>query len=276
MALKIGKFKQLAKRRLSPRWTFFFNVLRTAAGGNSVFIPFKATYNEDGLACNKNMPFLDEEKFRTAYANAVAKGLYVDANIRWRCHVACWAGMMALRLGGDFVECGVNKGFLSHILMEYLDFDSSGRSFYLVDTYQGFDGRYLTSMERERLVGFAASTDSGKPWEMGMYEPCYEVVVGAFSGFKGARIVKGAVPDVLPEVRAESVAYLSIDMNCVAPEIAALEHFWPKMLVGGVVLLDDYAWPGHEEQMVAMDDFARRAGTKILCLPTGQGLLIKH
>ena len=274
--MKLGKLKALAKERLPGKWIFFLNVLRTLAKGHSVFIPFKATYNEEGLACSKNTPFLEDARFVAAYGNAVGKHLYVDANVRWRCHVACWAGSMAMQLEGDFVECGVNKGFLSHILMDYLDFDRSGRLFYLVDTYQGFDGRYLSATERSRLVDYASATESDKPWEMGMYEPCYEAVVNAFAGFKGARIVKGAVPDVLPEVQAEKIAYLSIDMNCVAPEIAAIEHFWPKMAQGGVVLLDDYAWPGHEEQLAAMDAFAQRAGTKILCLPTGQGLLIKH
>ena len=274
--MKLGKLKSFARERLPAKWIFFLNVVRTAVKGNSVFIPFKATYNEDGLACNKNTPFLEDARFNTAYGNAVGKHLYVDANIRWRCHVACWAGTMAMQLKGDFVECGVNKGFLSHILMDYLDFDRSGLSFYLVDTFQGFDDRYLSSKERKRLQELASAEETSKPWEMGMYEPCYDIVVDAFSAFKGARIVKGPVPDVLPEVKAEKIAYLSIDMNCVAPEIAAIEYFWPRMVQGGLVLLDDYAWPGHEEQLAAMDAFARRVGTKILCLPTGQGLLIKN
>lgn len=275
MAAIFERIKFIGRKYLPHSLVLFLNTVRRAVRGDSIFIPFSATYNEDGLVCNKNISFLDEEKFKIAYGNAVGKKLYVDPNIRWRCHVACWAGSIALQLKGDFVECGVNKGFLSHIVMDYLCFDRNSPDFYLVDTYQGFDDRYLAPRERSRLQEYAASSKSGKSWEMGIYEPCYDVVVKAFSEFESARIIRGTVPDVLPEVKTDKVAYLSIDMNCVAPEVAAIKYFWEKMLPGGLVILDDYAWPGHEEQKIAMDQFATKAGTRILSLPTGQGILMK-
>lgn len=275
MVAAMERIKYLARNYLPDGVIIFLNAIRRALHGAPIFIPFHATYNEDGLICNKNIAALGDYRFMKAYQRAVDKQLYVDPNIKWRCHLACWAGAMAIKLKGDFVECGVNKGFLSHILMDYLDFDTCGQDFYLVDTYQGFDGRYLEPKERDRLREYASASKSGKPWEMGIYEPCYDFVVNAFSVFKCAKIVKGSVPDILSAINTDRVAYLSIDMNCVAPELAAIEYFWPKMLVGGVVVLDDYAWPGHEAQKDAMDEFAVRNGTQILSLPTGQGLLIK-
>jgi predicted O-methyltransferase YrrM len=76
-------------------------------------------------------------------------------------------------------------------------------------------------------------------------------------------------------VEIKEVAYLSIDMNIAYPERAAIEHFWPRIVPGGVVVLDDYAFAGYDEQRRSMDEFARHAGVPILTLPTGQGLLIK-
>jgi hypothetical protein len=64
-------------------------------------------------------------------------------------------------------------------------------------------------------------------------------------------------------------------MNCVGPEIAAIEYFWPRLVHGALVILDDYGWSAHIAQKLAMDDFAGKVGTKILSLPTGQGLIIK-
>ena len=64
-------------------------------------------------------------------------------------------------------------------------------------------------------------------------------------------------------------------MNCVQPEVAAMEYFWPKLVAGGVVILDDYGFSGHEAQKRAADQFAASVGARILSLPTGQGLLIK-
>ena len=71
------------------------------------------------------------------------------------------------------------------------------------------------------------------------------------------------------------MSYLSIDMNIAAPEIAAIEHFWDKLVPGAPVVLDDYAWIGYEEQLHAWDAFAASKGVAIACLPTGQGLILK-
>ncbi len=71
------------------------------------------------------------------------------------------------------------------------------------------------------------------------------------------------------------MAYLSIDMNCVLPEIAAAEHFWERMPSGAVTVLDDYGWNLHEQQKAAFDAFAAKRGVSVLSLPTGQGLIFK-
>jgi predicted O-methyltransferase YrrM len=83
------------------------------------------------------------------------------------------------------------------------------------------------------------------------------------------------VPESLSTVEVDRVAYLSIDMNIAYPERKAIEHFWPKLAPGALVVLDDYGWMNYEEQKQTMDDFARGVGVEILTLPTGQGLLVK-
>ena len=76
-------------------------------------------------------------------------------------------------------------------------------------------------------------------------------------------------------VTSEKVAYLHLDMNCTAPEIAALEYFWPKIAPFGIVVMDDYGWPRHHQQKIGYDRFVRERGLQLLQLPTGQAILIK-
>jgi hypothetical protein len=64
-------------------------------------------------------------------------------------------------------------------------------------------------------------------------------------------------------------------MNIALPERAALEYFWPKLVSGAVVVLDDYNWLSYREQKLAHDAFAKSMGVQILPMPTGQGVLIK-
>jgi hypothetical protein len=50
---------------------------------------------------------------------------------------------MTLKLPGDFVERGVNRGFLSSAIMQFLD--CLGKQFYLLDKFRGIDERYVPS-----------------------------------------------------------------------------------------------------------------------------------
>lgn len=138
---------------------------------------------------------------------------------------------------GDFVECGVNKGFNSSAIMHYLDWNSLGKTFYLLDTFNGLDERFITNVEK--LQGKLENNQ--KVLDSGGYERDVEAVKANFSEWQRVRIIQGAVPETLPNVETEKVAYLHLDMNCTLPEQAAAEFFWSRLAAGGFILLDDYA-----------------------------------
>ena len=52
-------------------------------------------------------------------------------------------------------------------------------------------------------------------------------------------------------------------MNCAKPEIDAGEFFWDKIVPSGTILLDDYAYPGFQEQKYSWDNFAKKRGAYI-------------
>jgi hypothetical protein len=85
------------------------------------------------------------------------------------------------------------------------------------------------------------------------------------------RIVQGSIPETLDQVDAQAIAFMHIDLNCAPPEVAAVERFWERLAPGAPVLLDDYAYWGFRQQKLAMDSLAKRLGTSIVSLPTGQG-----
>jgi hypothetical protein len=87
--------------------------------------------------------------------------------------------------------------------------------------------------------------------------------------------VRGRIPESLPTAAIDRVAYLALDLNVAAPEVAALEYFWDKLVPGAPVLLDDYGWAQYRPQKEAMDAFAAAHGVEILTLPTGQGLILR-
>jgi hypothetical protein len=233
-----------------------------------------ASYNHDSLiTCHKNIGFLRDEQFLSAYRRGVHSGHKIgeafgtgeDIHIEWRVHVACWAAMRARTLPGAFVECGVNTGILSLAVCEYTDFNATGKDFYLFDTFNGIPESQMCAEER---------TDRVRE-NVALYEECFERVQRNFAPFPRAHLVRGLVPDTLPTVPIDRVCYLSIDMNIVQPEIAAMDFFWDKLVPGAAVILDDYGWVNYQLQQEAHDRFAASKGVPILLLPTGQGLIIK-
>jgi len=220
------------------------------------------TYHQDGLATIHNSDFIKDRLFAESYNLGRALGSWCGMDIHWRAYVACWAASKAKDLEGDFVECGVNRGGLARTVVNYVDFQTLGKKFYLLDTFKGLSERYISDEEKKRGI------------QPGGYQECYEEVKETFKDFN-VEIIRGTVPDTLPQVRAEKVCYLSIDMNCAAPEVAAAEFFWDKLVSGAVIVLDDYGWTSHHEQKLAFDEFARKRRVQVLALPTGQGLIIK-
>lgn len=220
-------------------------------------------YNFDGLATSCNADFIQEPRFSHAYELAKQTNPWPNFTLMWRIHIACWVGETASHLEGDFVECGVNTGAYARAIIDFVDFNKTGKTFYLMDTFSGLDERYITDDERKLGI------DNYK------YRDTYEEVKKTFSPFK-TKIIKGSIPDTLSQCDVDKICYLSIDMNNYIPEIAALEYFWPKVVGNGLVLLDDYGFEKHYHQKLAFDAFAEKVGHSILSLPTGQALIIKH
>lgn len=228
-------------------------------------------YDSDGLKTTHNHDFMADERFQAAYRRGVAAAAGSDYGWHWRVHIGLWAAQSALRVPGDFVECGVNRGFLSSAIMQLVDWDRTGRIFYLLDTFRGLDERYVTEVERAAGV----IDRNAKELASGFYTSGLEAVQRNFAPWQNKRIVVGTVPETLDQVTSEAIAFLHIDMNNAAPEVAAMETLWPRVSTGGIVVLDDYAYYGYQTQKDAMDEWAARRQVPIASLPTGQGLIVK-
>jgi O-methyltransferase len=225
----------------------------------------RATYNTDGVLTDHNADFATDPRFAQAYEAGLRTGSWCGADVRWRMHVVCWAAAHGMRRPGDFVECGVSRGGSAMTLLRYTELYKTDRKLFLLDTFHGPTLEYMSETEKQSL--------KSSP----QFEECLEEVRRTFAPYRSTvEIIPGTVPETLPQVSTEQVAFLSIDMNNAAPEIAAAEYFWPKLTAGAVVVLDDYGWSQHIEQKHAFDQFAQRHGVSILSLPTGQALMVKN
>jgi O-methyltransferase len=63
-------------------------------------------------------------------------------------------------------------------------------------------------------------------------------------------------------------------MNSSEPERKALEHFYPKMLSGGIIYFDDYGW-GYPELRKVVDEFFSNKPEKLIHFPSGNSIIVK-
>jgi|TARA_B110000879_G_C11124458_1_gene493261 hypothetical protein len=230
----------------------------------------RPTFADDGLISQHISDFLTNERFNNAYREGVNQGGLENhpGGIEFRAYVCCWAATYAAKLEGDFVECGVGHGLLSKTVANYLNFNSIDKQFYLFDTFEGIPLSDASSVKEEKNMRFLNESHFDDNY--------FQKISDSFENYKGIKIIKGYVPDVLNTQPLEKVSYLSIDMNNAKAEIGAIKYLWGKLTKGAVVVLDDYAY-GEEfrDQKDAWDDFSRENNFTILSLPTGQGLIIK-
>ena len=230
---------------------------------NQVPPSLKLNYAHDGLYTIHNADFMKELSFKHAYERAKETGSWGGLNIEWRVHICLWLASQGARLEGDFVECGTNRGGTATAILTYLadDRNFQKKTFYCFDTFAGLPEKYSSDKERKNTLG--------------QYSDCFADVQKHFSDFPQVKLIKGAIPETLDHFVPGKIAFLHIDMNSVIPEIAAVRHFWPYLVSGAYMLLDDFAWDVCNEQREAFIDFARTQKVEILWLPTGQGLIQK-
>ncbi|HEV8038828.1 MAG TPA: class I SAM-dependent methyltransferase [Bryobacteraceae bacterium] len=234
-------------------------------------IQVRNRYEQDGLFSVHSQAWRATPEFKAAYARGVQAAHGADPGVEWRTHIALWAARVALSARGDFFECGVNAGFLSSAIMHRLNWSELARRFYLIDT---FSGPVLEQYSPQEVAsGRLRIAQTGL--DRGAYVTDIDGIRANFSEWPSAIVVPGAVPEILHSLDPGEVAFVHIDMNCAAPDVAAFEFFWDRLSPGGIVLFDDYGYYGHDSQREAIDAAVRLAGIEILALPTGQGLVVK-
>ena len=175
---------------------------------------------------------------------------------------------------GDIVECGVWRGgsmqAAARTLMEAGD---TSRHLYLLDTYEGMSEP--TEKDRRGHDGAAAadlletSPKESGVWAVATLEDVQQGM--AQIGYPEAQVhyVKGLVEQTVPEQAPEQISILRLDTDWYESTKHELEHLYPRLSSGGVLLLDDYGW--WEGAKTAVDEWLEETGERLLLLRMAEG-----
>lgn len=149
------------------------------------------------------------------------------------------------KIPGDFVECGVWAGGMSALAaMAFTAFGDQSRTLYLYDTYEGMPPP--TSEDGAAVAHtYALRTQTGEPWVKIDIDTVRDVMISTGYPMDRIRFVKGMVEQTIPGDAPEQIAILRLDTDFYESTRHELEHLYPRLSRGGVLIIDDYGlFPG--------------------------------
>lgn len=166
---------------------------------------------------------------------------------------------------GDLAECGVYHGAGSYLMLSATE--GTDKTCYGFDSFEG-----LSAPTQQDEVG----SEVAFRWEKNDLRVEEDIPRHNLARFS-SRVVfyKGWIPDRFNEVSEQVFSMVHIDVDLYEPTRDALEFFFPRLSVGGVVVCDDYGFETCPGARKAMDEIAERHGLSVVHLTTGQGIIIK-
>ncbi len=166
------------------------------------------------------------------------------------------------RVEGEFAELGVYLGNNCAILHEYCK--KYNRKLYMFDTFEGFDKRDLTGIDKDQMMQFKDASLDG---------------VKSFVGDdEYTKYIKGYFPEsVKDECKEQNYAFVSLDCDLYQPIKSGLKFFYPRMSKGGMIFIHDYSGCFFEGARQAVDEFCNENKLSVVLLPdkAGTAVLIK-
>jgi len=175
---------------------------------------------------------------------------------------------------GDIVECGVWRGgSMMAAAKTLLACGDTSRDLYLFDTYEGMpppsdaDVRVADGSSAEELL--ATSRRESKVWAVATLDDVQASLASVPYPADQVHFVKGLVEDTVPAAAPDQIAILRLDTDWYESTRHELEHLYPRLSPGGVLLIDDYGyWQGSRQ---AVDEYIEKTGARLLLTRMSSG-----
>ncbi|HEX7678756.1 MAG TPA: TylF/MycF/NovP-related O-methyltransferase [Thermoanaerobaculia bacterium] len=156
------------------------------------------------------------------------------------------------QIPGDFAECGVWRGgsvtLIAHTLLRL---GKTDRTLWLYDT---FDGMPPPSVEDVQEMSGRSASEILAEHDKSADDPFWGVAPRAVveanlrrTGYPidRTRFIEGDVMTTIPTHAPEQIALLRLDTDWYTSTSHELQHLYPRVAPGGIVIIDDYGyWRG--------------------------------
>ena len=164
---------------------------------------------------------------------------------------------------GCVVECGVYRGGLSMIMAEAIEKysnNSFNRNYFLLDTFLGMpkpstqdykisftiNQSVEDAIQHTKKKYLGSLDDVGKSsWCLGEIEEVKKNINKSGIDIEKFILIQGMVEQTLRNNKIPDIAILRLDTDFYSSTITELKILYPKLVKGGVLIIDDYnVWNG--------------------------------
>lgn len=211
----------------------------------------KAAFRAAGIEVRRppappGLPVEFDEPEREIFAYIRAHGLSMVSDERLYATILACRHVIQQQIPGDFVECGVFKGGNAIIAAALFKAYGVQRRVWLFDTFLGMTKP--TEHDRESSTGQEAIVEYSEKDRGSFNEWVYCPLDQVRAHFEAAGLLSDKVVfvqgDVLQTLRQselpDQISVLRLDTDWYESTKIELEVLYPRLSVGGVLLIDDY------------------------------------
>lgn len=200
--------------------------------------------------------FLEDEEFLDYYRRFMDPGNWHSLDRKYTLDQLL---KQAATLPGDLAECGVYKGATAYLMCRSVQ--GTNRRVHLFDSFEGLS-------EPGKV--------DGDYWVRGALSAPEDAIRQAIAEFDNYHIYRGWIPQRFGEVSKQEFCLVHIDVDLYQPTLDSLDFFYPRMVRGGIMLMDDYGFVTCPGAKRAADEYFAGKPEPILMLTTGQSMVIKQ
>ena len=169
------------------------------------------------------------------------------------------------KIPGACAELGVYKGDLARELNALLP----DKELFLFDTFEGFAD---ADIDKEREI---VSSTKAKTGDFG--DTCIELVKSRLPHPEMAHFYKGRFPESAPN-DLPPLCLVSLDTDLYEPTKQGLAYFYPRMVIGGIILIHDYNSTQFLGVRKAVREFCAAESLAIIPVPDlhGSAMVVKQ
>ena len=172
---------------------------------------------------------------------------------------------------GCIVECGIYQGNSLLAFAKFLEIFHPGdriRKVIGFDTFKGFE-----SFSEEDGPEYPNRSKVIGGWNPAEFKDAFEQLVEVYHEdmfvphAKRIEVIEGDINETVPSYVEKNpglrISLLHLDVDLYKPNLAALEHFYPRVVPGGLIVLDEYGMTEWGGESKAFEDYFGEKQPKI-------------